>query len=48
MSIFWKDFWEKLKYQFYTIFLFTIFFIFYKFFIYFLIFIYFVNILDWF
>lgn len=32
MSIFWKDFWEKKKYQFYTIFLFTIFFIFYKFF----------------
>lgn len=30
MSIFWKVFWKKQKYQFCTIFLFTIFFIFYK------------------
>ena len=34
MSIFWKDFWEKEKHQFYTIFLSTIFFIFYKIFLY--------------
>lgn len=30
MSIFWKDFWEKQKYQFYTLFSLTIFFVFYK------------------
>ena len=33
MSIFWKDFWEKQKYQFYTLFSLTIFFVFYKIFL---------------